>query len=218
MERLSGSRIGRRLWAAFHWSLRASIILKRMYLLCERRCCASSSNSQTHPDYKMEHWGIKAKFINAMLEEDFWIRQADGHQQEGSGGMFCKHFPAFYGLLRQAGQAWEMFSSILSAAGFSQLEGAFVACGWCVVGKYAEELFLLHSEQRRVCDAFYEAVGCLWWLARITKLFRYLWMLLLRMLLFGKTYTSVGPWIIVWHRGVGDIYTHTPSLLEYLVI
>ena len=41
-------------------------------------------------EHEMEHWDIKAAFINAPLEEDIWTFQPDGHQQQGAEDMVCK--------------------------------------------------------------------------------------------------------------------------------
>ena len=69
-------------------------------------------------EHEMEHWDIKAAFINADLEEDIWIHQPDGHHQKGSDGMLCKLKKALYGL-KQAGRAWQsLLKSILAKAGF----------------------------------------------------------------------------------------------------
>ena len=69
----------------------------------------------------MEHWDIKAAFINAPLEEDIWIFQPDGHQQQGAEDMVCKLNKALYGL-KQAGRAWQkLLKSMLAGANFSQL-------------------------------------------------------------------------------------------------
>ena len=66
----------------------------------------------------MEHWDIKAAFINAPLEEDIWIEQPAGHVVPGSEGMVCKLVKALYGT-KQAGRAWQKFlSGILRKAGF----------------------------------------------------------------------------------------------------
>jgi hypothetical protein len=109
------------------------------------------------PEHEMEHWDIKAAFINALLEEDIWIFQPDGHQQHGAEDMVCKLNKALYGL-KQAGRAWQkLLKSMLSGAGFSQLlkdEGVFVAHtpdgGWCVVGTHVDDLFPLYNEKGRV--------------------------------------------------------------------
>ena len=109
------------------------------------------------PDHEMEHWDIKAAFINAVLEEDVWIHQPDGHHQEGSEDMVCKLNKALYGL-KQAGRAWQkLLKPILSGAGFTQLlkdEGAFVAHtasgGWCVIGTHVDDLFPLYNKEGRV--------------------------------------------------------------------
>jgi hypothetical protein len=108
------------------------------------------------PDHEMEHWDIKAAFINAELEEDIWIHQPDGHHQKGSEDMVCKLNKALYGL-KQAGRAWQrLLKSILSEAGFTQLlkdEGAFVAHtasgGWCVIGTHVDDLFPLYNKEGR---------------------------------------------------------------------
>jgi hypothetical protein len=153
------------------------------------------------PNHKFVHWDIMATLINAEVEEDRWIYQPDGHQTGGSEGMICKRFEALYHLLEQEGRAWQMFPrSVLSEADFSQPEGGLVAhtprSGWCVVGTRVDVLFPLHGvggrilrdvnipgsmvdiHELRATYSFYDPVGCLWWLARIAKIFRYLWMLL----------------------------------------
>jgi hypothetical protein len=103
-------------------------------------------------DHEMVYWDMKAAFTHAVLEEDTWIYQLEGHQQEGSGGMICKLFIALYGLLKRAGGVWQMLlKSVLSEAGFSDC--VFVAhpgTGWCVVGAHVEDLFPLHSKQGRI--------------------------------------------------------------------
>ena len=108
-------------------------------------------------EHEMEHWDIKAAFINADLEEDIWIYQPDGHHQKGSEGMVCKLKKALYGL-KQAGRAWQLLlKSILAVAGFTQLlkdDGAFVAHtpdgGWCVIGTHVDDLFPLYNQKGRV--------------------------------------------------------------------
>ena len=117
-------------------------------------------------EHKMEHWDIKAAFINAKLEEDIWIYQPDGHQQKGLEDMICKLDKALYGL-KQAGRAWQkLLKSILLEAGFSQLlkdEGAFVAHtedgGWCVVGTHVDDLFPLYNVKGRILrDKMFEVL------------------------------------------------------------
>jgi len=72
-------------------------------------------------DRNMEHWDIKSAFINAVMEEDIWIEQPDGHHVPGSEGMPCKLDKALYGC-RQSNRAWQkMLTSILEAAGFHRL-------------------------------------------------------------------------------------------------
>ena len=108
------------------------------------------------PEHEMEHWDIKAAFINAPLEEDIWISQPDGHQQQGAEDMVCKLNKALYGL-KQAGRAWQkLLKSILAGANFSQLlkdEGVFVAHepegGWCVVGTHVDDLFPVYNAKGR---------------------------------------------------------------------
>ena len=118
-------------------------------------------------DHKMEHWDIKAAFINAPLEEDIWIYQPDGHHQVGSEGMICKLNKALYGL-KQAGRAWQkLLKSILSEVGFTQLlkdEGVFVARspegGWCVIGTHVDDLFPLYNVKGRILrDKVFAALG-----------------------------------------------------------
>ena len=108
------------------------------------------------PEHEMEHWDIKAAFINAPLEEDIWIHQPDGHQQKGVEDMVCKLNKALYGL-KQAGRAWQKFlKSILSVGGFVQLlkdEGVFIAHtsdgGWCALGTHVDDLFPLYNQKGR---------------------------------------------------------------------
>jgi len=40
-------------------------------------------------DHDMEHWDIKSAFINALMEEEIWIEQPDGHKEEGLEDMVC---------------------------------------------------------------------------------------------------------------------------------
>ena len=106
------------------------------------------------PDHDMEHWDIKAAFINAKLEEDIWICQPDGHQQRGAENMVCKLNKALYGL-KQAGRAWQkLLTALVSEAGFSQLlkdEGVFVAHttdgGWCIIGTHVDDLFPVYNKK-----------------------------------------------------------------------
>ena len=82
------------------------------------------------PEHEMEHWDIKAAFINAPLEEDIWIHQPDGHQQKGAENMVCKLNKALYGL-KQAARAgksslnpfyqWGVFRSFSKMRGYSLL-------------------------------------------------------------------------------------------------
>ena len=94
------------------------------------------------PEHEMEHWDIKAAFINAPLEEDIWIHQPDGHQQKGVEDMVCKLNKALYGHK--------------SVGGFVQLlkdEGVFIAHtsdgGWCALGTHVDDLFPLYNQKGR---------------------------------------------------------------------
>ena len=105
----------------------------------------------------MEHWDIKAAFINAPLEEDIWIEQPAGHVVPGSEGMVCKLVKALYGT-KQAGRAWQKFlSGILRKAGFLPTlrdDALFVAKtpsgGWCFIGTHVDDLFPTFNEEGRV--------------------------------------------------------------------
>ena len=120
------------------------------------RLASLAAPINSSPDHEMEHWDIKEAFINAVLEEDIWIHQPDGHHQEGSKDMVCKLNKALYGL-KQAGRAWQkLIKPILFEAGFTQLlkdEGAFVAHtasgGWCVIGTHVDDLFPLYNKEGR---------------------------------------------------------------------
>ena len=105
----------------------------------------------------MEHWDIKAAFINAPLEEDIWIEQPAGHVVPGAEGMVCKLVKALYGT-KQAGRAWQKFlSGILRKAGFLPTlrdDALFVAKtpsgGWCFIGTHVDDLFPTFNEEGRV--------------------------------------------------------------------
>ena len=89
----------------------ASVMQTKTFRILLQLWNCSSSHS-------MEHWDIKAAFINAPLEEDIWIEQPAGHVVSGAEGMVCKLVKALYGT-KQAGRAWQKFlSGILRKAGF----------------------------------------------------------------------------------------------------
>jgi len=109
-----------------------------------------------HLDHNMEHWDIKSAFINAIMEEDIWIEQPDGHHGPGSEGMPCKLDRALY-VCRQSGRAWQkMLTSILAAAGFTRLvrdQAVYAALtddgGWCYIPTHVDDLFMLFNNEGR---------------------------------------------------------------------
>ena len=118
-------------------------------------------------EHLMEHWDIKAAFINAPLQEDIWIHQAEGHVVPGTEGMVCKLAKALYGL-KQAGRAWQIFlKEILSEVGFTPLvkdEAVFIARtpqgGWCIIGTHVDDLFpLYNADGRALRDKVFTALS-----------------------------------------------------------
>ena len=72
-------------------------------------------------DHEMEHWDIKAAFINAPIEEDIWINQRNGHEVPDTEKMVYKLDKAIYGC-KQSARAWMLFlQGMLRKAGFSPL-------------------------------------------------------------------------------------------------
>lgn len=100
----------------------------------------------------MEHWDVKAAFINAPLEEDLYIYQPEGHEIPGMENLVCKLDKALYGL-KQASNAWKKFlSGILFDCGFTPLmkdEAVFMGHGddggWCFIGTHVDDLFPLFN-------------------------------------------------------------------------
>jgi len=105
----------------------------------------------------MEHWDIKAAFINAPIEEDIWIEQPAGHIVPGSEGMVCKLDKALYGT-KQAGRAWQKYlTEILRKAGFlptrrddALFVGKTPSGGWCFIGTHVDDLFPTFNAEGRV--------------------------------------------------------------------
>ncbi|MGA1206113.1 MAG: reverse transcriptase domain-containing protein, partial [Opitutales bacterium] len=70
----------------------------------------------------MEHWDIKAAFINAPLEEELYIRQPEGHVIPGKENWLCKLNKALYGAC-QASRAWfKYLAGLLADAGMEPLK------------------------------------------------------------------------------------------------
>ena len=58
------------------------------------------------PENEMEWWDVTAAFPNAMLEEDIWVYQPEGHEQFDKNHVL-KLKRALYGT-KQAARAWQL--------------------------------------------------------------------------------------------------------------
>lgn len=108
------------------------------------------------PTNSMEHWDVKAAFLNAPLEEEVYLYQPEGHVIPGTEGLVCKLDKAIYGL-RQAGRAWMLhFQRLLTGTKFAPLmkdEAVFIAHtpegGWCIVGTHVDDIFPVFNDEGR---------------------------------------------------------------------
>ena len=96
----------------------------------------------------MEHWDIKAAFINAPLEE-----QPAGHVVPGSEGMVCKHVKALYGT-KQAGRAWLFCLRLVFCLPYGMTRYLWRRLpqggGGCFIGTHVNDLFPTFNEEARV--------------------------------------------------------------------
>ena len=103
------------------------------------------------PSFVMEHWDVKAAFINAPLAENVFVHQPTGFEKPGYERCVLKLKKALYGT-KQAAFAWQTFlrAILLGLGGVKNLKDECVYCfrqgnGWLYLSTHVDDLFPLFN-------------------------------------------------------------------------
>ena len=114
------------------------------------RMCLAILN--LYASLSMEHWDIKAAFINAPLEEELYIRQPEGHVVPGKESWLCRLNKALYGAC-QASRAWfKYLAGLLADAGMKPLKSdpaTYIireGTSWIIMPTHVDDLFPLTND------------------------------------------------------------------------